>query len=506
MYRRRFLQTGLGLIAGSPLLRGEVSGTHRFPEREYARVKSYVEMEPILEYRWAFSRAYEQFRDMKYGVRIHWGLYSIWGRNGESWPFLRMSSEERQQYQELYRTWNPTGFDADEWTQAFVDSGMKMFAFTSKHHEGFCMFDTKTRVRRRVNWTAPGGPRMEDCDIRYSIMDTPFRRDIVKELCEAGRKRGLKIDLYFSEPDWYDADFRPYAYHPLQVPSSAQLDPGMLARDRRTRKDFVVVPEATPSEVDRMMKRLRAQLTELLTNYGTIDMICLDQWLGPAVWPRLRETILHARKLQSDVMFRDRGIGSYGDYYTPEGFVPGAKENTDMPWMTIRGLGSSFSYDKDPTKYKGAEWVVTSVVDATAKGGGFMVGIGPDGSGRFHPTAISQIKEAGQWFRVNGEGIYATRPREGLLWSEGEKIRYTRSKSGETVYAFSIGWPGDRLTLTTVQPRPGSEIRMLGYGEPLKWDLDPQRGLTIELPPALQDPEKRPCRWVYGFRIQTGQA
>jgi alpha-L-fucosidase len=347
---------------------------------------------------------------------------------------------------------------------------------------------------------------MEDCDIRYSIMDTPFRRDIVKELCEAGRKRSLKIDLYFSEPDWYDADFRPYAYHPLQVPSSAQLDPGMLARDRRTRKDFVVVPEATPSEVDRMMKRLRAQLTELLTNYGTIDMICLDQWLGPAVWPRLRETILHARKLQSDVMFRDRGIGSYGDYYTPEGFVPGAKENTDMPWMTIRGLGSSFSYDKDPTKYKGAEWVVTSVVDATAKGGGFMVGIGPDGSGRFHPTAISQIKEAGQWFRVNGEGIYATRPREGLLWSEGEKIRYTRSKSGETVYAFSIGWPGDRLTLTTVQPRPGSEIRMLGYGEPLKWDLDPQRGLTIELPPALQDPEKRPCRWVYGFRIQTGQA
>jgi alpha-L-fucosidase len=503
MQRREFLLSGLAL-AGAPALRSAAS--RRFPEREYERAGSYVEDNPVSGYHWASDRAYERFRDMKYGVRIHWGLYSIWGRNNESWPFLLMPFEERQRYQDLYRTWNPNGFDADEWTQLFADSGMKMFAFTSKHHEGFAMFDTKTRVRRRVNWTAPGGPRIEPCDLAYSIMETPFRRDVVGELCAAGRKRGLKIDLYFSPPDWYDADFRPYAYHPLQAPSSRQLDPGMLAKDRRIRETFVTVPEAGAEEVDHMMTRMGAQLTEILTKYGTIDMVCLDQWLGPAVWPRFREIVMQMRKLQPDVMLRDRGIVSYGDYYTPEGFVPGAKENTDMPWMTIRGLGSSFSYDKDPANYKGPEWVVSSVVDASAKGGGFMVGIGPDGNGRFHPTAIAQLKEAGRWFAVNGEAIYGTRPREGTLWQEGEKIRFTQSKDGRTVYAHSIGWPGETLALKTVEARPGSEIHLLGYAPALPWGMDPQRGLLVRLPADLQDPAKRPCQWVFSFRIAAGAA
>lgn len=275
----------------------------------------------------------------------------------------------------------------------------------------------------------------------------------------------------------------------------------MLASDHRTRETFVTVPEATPAEVDRMMKRLRGQLTEILTNYGQIDMMCLDQWLGPAVWPRFRDIVFEMRKLQPDVMLRDRGIASYGDYYTPEGFTPGAKENTDMPWMTIRGMGASFSYDKDPASYKGAEWVVTSVVDATAKGGGFMVGIGPDGNGKFHPTAVAQLKEAGEWFKINGEGIYATRVREGTLWSEGQNLRYTRSKDDRTIYAFSIGWPGDTLNLKTVTPHHDSKITLLGDPRPLNWQMDPLQGLMIHLPPDLQDPNKRPCKWVYGFRI-----
>jgi alpha-L-fucosidase len=250
-----------------------------------------------------------------------------------------------------------------------------------------------------------------------------------------------------------------------------------------------------------MMERLGAQLTELLTNYGRIDMICLDQWLGPAVWPRFRKILLHMRKLQPDVMLRDRGIASYGDYYTPEGFVPGAKENTDKPWMTIRGLGSSFSYDKNPANYKGPEWIVTSVVDASAKGGGFMVGVGPDGDGRFHPTAISQLREAGRWFAVNGEGIYGTRPRDGSLWFEGDNIRFTRTKDSKTVYAFSIGWPGVSLAIKTVQPLYGTEIRLLGYPHALQWEVEPQRGLIIYLPSDLQDPLRRPCQFVFCFRI-----
>lgn len=274
---------------------------------------------------------------MKFGVRIHWGIYSIWHLGAESWPFLKMPFEKRQEYSQLYKTWNPVGFGADAWMNAFQESGMRMFAFTTKHHEGFSMFDTKTRVRNRANWTSSSGPKIENCDLAYSIMETPFRRDVVRELCDAAHKRNMKIDLYFSHPDWYDADFRPYVQHPLQVPSSPAL---LTARDlERTRQIYddhpVVVSDPTPAEVARMMERHRAQLVELKTNYGRIDMLCLDMYLGPRVWPELRKTILKLREIQPDVMLRDRGIGNYGDYYTPERVVPSSQGASDKPWFCI---------------------------------------------------------------------------------------------------------------------------------------------------------------------------
>ena len=220
------------------------------------------------------------------------------------------------------------------------EAGLKMFAFTTKHHEGFSMFDTRTRVRNRVHWTAPGGSKIEDCNLAYSIMETPFRRDVVRELTVAAHKRNIKIDLYFSHSDWYDADFRPYGWHPLQVPSSEQLWGWQDSKQdfwesmkKRMADRLVVVPAPTPDQVKRMVDRHRSQLTELLTNYGMIDIMCLDIFWGPSVWPQMRDTILKLRELQPDVMLRARGIGNYGDYYTPEGFVPASKESTRMPWF-----------------------------------------------------------------------------------------------------------------------------------------------------------------------------
>jgi alpha-L-fucosidase len=503
MNRRSFLASGLAAAAVMPV-RAADRVNHHLPARDshYRQTQSYVEDVPVPEYHWASDAAYERFRDIKYGVRLHWGLYSILGEPQESWPFLKMDFAERQRYQAMYQTWNPRGFNADEWMDLFSACGMKMFAFTSKHHEGFSMFDTRTRVRRRVNWAAPGGPRIEDCDLAYSIMETPFRRDVVKELCQAAHKRDIKIDLYFSHPDWYDADFRPYTYHPLQVPSSNVLTLDYATAKKRLGDREVIVPDPTPAEVSRMFARHRAQLSELLTSYGAIDMLCLDMWLGPKVWPQLRETILHLRNLQPDVMLRARGIGNYGDYYTPEGFVPGDKGNTDTPWFVIYPLGSSFSYERVAENHKGAAWVVRSLVDSVAKGGSFMVGIGPDGEGRFHPTAVSQLKEAGQWLKVNGAGIYATRAREGELWSEGADIRFTRTKDKGTIYAFVLKWPGEKLLLRSVRPAEGSAVRMLGTDTPLEWT--PQgSGVEIQIPPGLQDESRRPCRYAWGFQIRT---
>lgn len=469
---------------------------------------SYIESVPVPEYRHASAGAYEAFQDMKFGARIHWGIYSIWHRGNESWPFLKMSFDDRQRYNDLYKTWNPAGFDADAWMEVFRESGMKMFAFTTKHHEGFSMFDTKTRVTNRANWTASGGPRIEKCDLAYSIMETPFRRDIVKELCDAAHKRDLKIDLYFSHPDWYDADFRPYVEHPLQVPSSASL---MSARDfARTREVYgdhpVIVPDPDDRTVSRMMNRHRAQLVELLTNYGKIDMVGLDMYLGARVWPQLRQTLLKIREIQPDVMLRNRGIGNYGDYFTPERVIPGSNQKTAMPWFCIYPLGTDFSYEPDAAKYKGTEWIVFSLADTVAKGGGLMVGVGPSVDGEFHPEAIRQMKATGPWLQVNGEAIYSTRSREGDLWSEGDKIRYTRSRDRRFVYAILLEWPGRSIRLQKIRPRKGSKVELLGSNAELAWSFDAASGTTITLPENLQDARNRPCQYAWSLKFEELKA
>lgn len=510
MNRREFLAAGAALAGTSayPGLAQSPEQAGGFPASVLATDDSYVEKTPIAGYQWAPDSAYEAFLDMKFGARIHWGIYSIWHRGPESWPFLAMSFEDRRKYNELYKTWSPSGFDANAWMEAFQESGMKMFAFTTKHHEGFSMFDTKTRVRSRANWAAPGGPKMEPCDLSYSIMETPFGRDIVKELCDAAHKRDIKIDLYFSHPDWYDADFRPYEQHPLQVPSSAKmLVPSDLSTTQNTYGAYpVIVPDPTEAEVKRMMGRHRAQLVELLTNYGKIDMLDLDVHLGPLVWPELRKTVMKIREIQPQVMLRNRGIGNYGDYYTPERTVPRSKESTDKPWFCIYPLGTDFSYEPDAAKYKGTEWIVQNLVDITAKGGGLMVGIGPSPHGEFHPEAIRQIKGAGAWLTVNGEAIYGTRPREGRLWwqGKGDDVRYTRSKDKRFIYAIFIRWPGAVVPpLRSVRPKAGSKVTLLGSNTALPWQFDPTQGTIISLPENLQEARNRPCDYAWSLKIEV---
>jgi alpha-L-fucosidase len=429
-------------------------------------------------YRHAPPDAVERWKDWKFGLRIHWGLYSMMGSDA-SWALPFSSPEFRQIYGTRYQFFDPTEFDAAAWMQLMSEAGIKYFTFTTKHHDGFSMWATKT-VRESLRLT-PKGIRSgkgvyETRVIPYSIMDTPFHRDVLAELVTAARQRGLGISLYYSHIDWQDPAF---AWDPYNLHYDAKL-----------------TKQSDPVRWGAFIQQERRQVQELLTQYGRIDALEFD--IG---WPKEAAADVAAlarmsRDLQPRVLLRNRGIGAYGDMYTPEreippGFQPGS------PWQEIYPGGEAFSYLPNDV-YKPAEWIVHTLVDVVAKGGNFEVGYGPMPSGRFPEEAVTRLRAVGKWLSVNGEAIYGSRPYS--TFQEGDDVRFTRSKDGRTVYAISLKWPGDTFRTKLVKPGRGADITLLGSQAKLAWHRE-GRGVVVEIPGSLQ--EKHPCDYAWVFRIRN---
>jgi len=459
--------------ADGRIIRGR-DGTHHW--------QPYMKNANLSDYHHAPEEAVEQFKDMKYGLRIHWGIYSI-VHGQESWVLKRLPDSPSLPYQgfyhDLYKSWYPYAFDADKWTDMMVDNGFTFFSFTTKHHDGFSMYDTKTTVKNRFEFFDKNAGSIEPCNIHYSIMETPFKRDVTAELVKAARKRGLKIDLYFSHPDWYDADFRFDEWNP--------------------NIDTTYTPEKYPEAWERFKTRHKEQVRELLTNYGKIDMVCFDMWLPKFAWGHMQEVARMARELQPDCMLRWRGIGNYGDYQTPENYIPGDESQGTMPWQVIHCLSSRdyFGYEPDPRYIRGGDWIVSKLIDIVSKGGNLMIGVGPDLTGNWHPKVLESLEYAGKWLKVNGEAIYKTRPCK--ITRDGS-VYYTRNKDNTITYALIEGWPGETLFVDHVVPQRKSDIYMLGYNQPLTWEKRGS-GIVIKFPAELQDKNNRPCQQAFAFKI-----
>jgi alpha-L-fucosidase len=161
-------------------------------------------------------------------------------------------------------------------------------------------------------------------------------------------------------------------------------------------------------------------------------------------------------------------------------------------------MNDSWGYKAYDDNWKSAETLVHNLVDVVAKGGNYLLNVGPTAEGMIPPESVERLAELGAWMDVNGDAIYATRPWE--HYADGETVRYTFT-GGDRVYAISLGWPGDELVLTKVTPRPGSDIHLLGYDAPLSWSTDASGDVTISLPRELQRAEERPVKYAFVFEI-----
>ena len=453
--------------------------------------KDYMRNSDLSDYHHASPAAVEAFKDMKFGIRIHWGIYSFY--QGESWilknrsPGGQIEGGGKQDvffagyYHNIYKSWYPWAFDAEAWARMFKETGFRFFVFTTKHHDGFSMYDTRYKVSKTWDFFGQDAGRIIDCDLHYSIMETPLKRDVTAELIDACRNEGLKIGLYYSHPDWFDADFR--------------YDPNSPFFDKTFR------PDDDPEAWGRFKERHSGQLKELLSNYGKLDMLSLDMVLEESTWPYIEELMRELRPISPDCMYRWRGIGLYGDYHTPESYIPGDEEMGNMPWQVIHPLSrrKNFSFEPDTSQLEDGTWIVENLVDIVSKGGNFMVGVGPDNTGVFHPAVLEALSYTGTWLDVNGEAIFSTRPW--IHYKEGDLVHFTRTKDEKILYAFAMAWPGKEFRSELVQPLKGSRVTMLGVSTPLNWNMKGGK-LVVDIPGELQNQENRPCKQVYVFKFQ----
>ena len=331
----------------------------------------------------------EWWKDARFGMFIHWGPVSIkgteigWSR-GREWTV--------EEYDGLYRQFNPVNFDADEWVRVAKAAGMKYMVFTSKHHDGFCMWDTKYTD--------------------FNIMNSPFRRDVMKELSVACKKEGIALGFYHSTCDWHNPDF------PLTSPG------GKVKRET--------------SNLDRYTEYLKNQSVEIIKNYGPLLVMWYDV---PQQFDSIRGqgVIDHIRKIQPDILVNNR-TGARGDFDTPEQRI-GSFQNT-RAWETCMTIGRQWAWKPDED-VKSLEQCLHNLILSAGGDGNLLFNIGPRPDGTIEPLQVERLKEMGQWLNKYGYTIYGTRggPFKPTDWG-------VSTRKGNKVYLHLLKWSGSSPEIT----------------------------------------------------------
>lgn len=413
----------------------------------------------------------EEWQDLKFGLLMHWGPYSQWGIV-ESWSIcpedLSWAAYGRKQglgdsyneyvqaYENLQSTFNPVQFNPDAWAEAAKKAGMKYMVFTTKHHDGFCMFDSK--------WT----------DYKTTGSLTPFhshpKSNVTREIFSSFRKQDFWIGAYFSKPDWH-CDHYWWGFFP---PSDRNCNYAI---------------EKYPDKWKQFVDFTHGQIDELMSDYGKIDILWLDggwvckkdsasihQTLNERYegsrWARnpqsqdidMPSLVKKSREKQEGLIVVDRAVpGPYQNYLTPEQHIP--ETGLPYPWETCMTMANSWSYVPNDN-YKSSDELITKLVDVVSKGGNFLLNIGPAPDGTLDSVAYARLADIGIWMDVNSAAIYETRMYE--VFGEENGIRYTRTKDGKSVYVFIPEDPTGEVVLEHVPYQKGMSASILGSKSELK--------------------------------------
>lgn len=399
----------------------------------------------------------KHWQDQKFGVLMHWGLYSVpgivesWSICSEDWIVRERKptyEEDKAWYWSQKDSLNPVNFDPSKWADVMKKAGMKYMIFTTKHHDGFCMFDTK----------------YTDFSIAHGPFGKDPRHNIAKEVFNAYRNKGFMIGCYFSKPDWHSKWF----WNPYYATPNRRIN---------------YKKQQHPDWWQNYRKFTQNQLNELTTDYGNIDILWLDGgWItGDEIG--LDTILVDARKRNPGMISVDRTIrGKNENYQTPEQGIP-AKQ-LDIPWESCITLSHAWGWTPN-AKFKSPNKVIGILSEIVAKGGCLALGVGPKADGTLQPEVVKNLLQIGNWLNKNGQAIYST--VNAAHYNDG-KVWFTADKNGKTLYAIYALEDGEKTpkTITWTENKPKGKLILLQNGKSVKYTVKGNQ-VTVTLPSGLKN-------------------
>lgn len=385
-----------------------------------------------------FDQRMEWWRDATFGMFIHWGLYAIPAgeHNGKrtkdigEWIMhhLQIPVSEYEQYAAQF---NPVDFDADEWAKIAADAGMKYMVITSKHHDGFCLWDSKVS--------------------KYDVVDaTPYGKDLLAPLKKACDKHGIKLGFYYSIMDWHHPDAQAPNYPNYNSRDTSRINPNF------------------PNYIENYVK---PQLVELIENYDPALLWFDGEWVPDYTTEMGKDIYQFLREIKPELIINNRvdkgrqgmqGMNSEGDFAgdfgTPEQEILENTVTTD--WESCMTINDTWGFKSFDDNWKSTETLIHNLIDVTAKGGNYLLNVGPTAKGKIPPESVQRLNEIGKWIQGKEEAIYAT--QKNTTFRESDNILYSRSKDDKTVYAFILNPDAEKINLNSISPATGTSIDILG--------------------------------------------